>query len=37
MTVYAWFVRQDKCQVSADKCEVFEGNREDQKIGIFTF
>ena len=38
MTVYAWFIRQDKCQVSADKCKVFEYNHEDRKkwnISIF--
>ena len=31
MTVYAWFARKDKCQVSADKYEVFEDNHEDQE------
>ena len=38
MTVYAWFVRQDKCRVSADKCIVSEDNHEDRKkqnISIF--
>ena len=31
MTVYAWFVRQDKCHVSADKSEVSEDNHEDRE------
>ena len=31
MTVYAWFVRKDKCQVSADKYEGFEDNYEDRE------
>ena len=38
MTVYAWFVTQDKCQVSVDKCEVSEDNHEDREhrnISIF--
>ena len=40
MTVYAWFVRQDKCQVSADKCEVSEDNHEDREnwnISILSY
>ena len=37
-TVYSWFARKDKCQVSADKYEVFEDNYEDREkwnISIF--
>ncbi|KAG5414559.1 hypothetical protein IGI04_002126 [Brassica rapa subsp. trilocularis] len=36
-TVYAWSVRKDKCQVSADKYEVLEDNYEDRKNGISPF
>ena len=35
--VYALFVRQDKYEVSADKCEVSEDNHEEGKIGISPF
>ncbi|KAG5400087.1 hypothetical protein IGI04_014694 [Brassica rapa subsp. trilocularis] len=34
ITVYAWFVRKDKCHVSADKSEVSEDNHEDWENGI---
>ena len=40
MTVYAWFVKQDKCQVSADKCDVSEDNHEDREkwnISILSY
>ena len=37
MTVYAWFVRKDKCQVYADKCEVFEDDHEDRENIISPF
>ncbi|KAF2567429.1 hypothetical protein F2Q68_00024130 [Brassica cretica] len=39
-TVYAWFARKDKCQVSADKYEVLEDNTEDREkwnISIFGY
>ena len=37
MAVYAWFTGKDKCQVSADKSEVFEDNHEDRENGISPF
>ncbi|KAF3526867.1 hypothetical protein F2Q69_00047392 [Brassica cretica] len=37
MTVYAWFVRKDKCQVSADKYEILKIITKIGKNGISQF
>ncbi|WZZ26108.1 hypothetical protein YC2023_009509 [Brassica napus] len=37
MTVYAWFVRKDKCQVSADKYEILKIITKIGKNGITPF
>ena len=37
MTVYAWFARKDKCQVSADKYEILKIITKIGKNGISPF
>ena len=37
MTVYAWFARKDKCQVSADKYEILKIITGIEKKGISSF
>ncbi|KAG5414648.1 hypothetical protein IGI04_002215 [Brassica rapa subsp. trilocularis] len=37
MPVYAWFVRKDKCQVSADKYEILKIITKIRKNGISPF
>ncbi|KAF3525319.1 hypothetical protein F2Q69_00045988 [Brassica cretica] len=37
MTVYAWFARKDKCQVSADKYEILKIITKIEKNGISPF
>ena len=37
MSVYAWFAREDKCQVSADKYEILKIITKIGKNGISPF